>query len=99
MEEWKDGRVEKWEKLNTEAQRALRNTEEREWKKVRMEDVEIRQFDNSTIRQWKNGMVDNGKPKGKPQRGVILIELMDSMKFEVQRTEISRQATAWRNVC
>jgi len=37
------------------------------------------------MEEWKNGKMEKwncGKPKGKPQRGVILIELMDSMKFE-----------------
>jgi hypothetical protein len=37
MEEWKIGIVEGWEILNTEALRALRNTEKREWKVGRME--------------------------------------------------------------
>jgi len=42
-----------------------------------MEDVEIRQFDNLTMEEWKNGKMEwwnSGKPKGKPQRGEMFVE-------------------------
>ena len=58
-----------------------------EWKDGRVEGWKsgrVGKFDNSTIRQWKSGKMEEwnfGKPKGKPQRGEILIELVDSMEF------------------
>jgi hypothetical protein len=49
-----------------------------------MEDVEIRQFDNLTMEEWKNGKMEwwnSGKPKGKPQRGEMFVELAGNVGF------------------
>jgi len=63
MEEWKNGRLEKW---GDSTIRECDNSTIRQWKNGRSEkwgDSTIRQCDNWIIRQWRNGGMEEWKKK------------------------------------
>jgi hypothetical protein len=89
LEDWKGGRM---EDFTTEAQRTHRR---RNGKNGRVEDGEIRQFDNSTMEELKNGMME-----GWNVEALAEIPLRREWKMGMIESYFCyKQAAAPRNVC